>query len=138
MNVKNFDHLQEELTKAVRRAADAALEVLSQHVESTVIADYIKRVQQLHYPLRNPKTRAVMESMPPKVIATHIKRIVSPEKATVYLPPGTDADQAGRMQELYGGKPWQKIRLDMQNLENVNAVLNLMGLKGIKAIPRMR
>ena len=138
MNVKNFNHLREELKKGVRRAADATLEVLSQHVETAVIADYIKRVQQLHYPLRNPKTRAVMESMPPKVIATHIKRIVTTEKATVYLPPGTDADQAGRMQELYGGKPWQKVRLDMQNLENVNAVLNLMGLKGIKAIPRMR
>lgn len=138
MKVKSLEQLRVELKKGVRRAANASLEALSQHVESAVIADYIKRVQQLHYPLRNPKTRDVIESMPPKVIATHLKRIVSPEKATVYVPPGTDADRSSRMQELYGGKPWQKIRTEMQNLENVNSVLNLMGLKGIKAIPRMR
>lgn len=138
MNVKNLEQLRIELTKGVHRAANAALEGLSEHVRMTVVNDYIKRVQQLHYPLRNPKTRAVMDSIPPKQIATTIKRMVTPEKAMVYVPPGTDADKSARMQELYGGKPWQKIRIDMQNLENVNMALGLMGLKGITAIPRMR
>jgi hypothetical protein len=136
MKVKSLKQLRAELTKSVQRAASAVLEGLSEHVRLTVINDYVKRVQQLHYPLHNPKTRAVMDSMPPKEIAAAIKRIISPEKAMVYVPSGTDADKSARMQELYGGKPWQKIRIEMQNLENVNAVLNLIGLKGIKAIPR--
>ena len=138
MKVKGLEQLRAELTKGVQRAANAALEGLSEHVRSAVVTDYIKRVQQLHYPLRNPKTRAVMDSMPPKQIATAIKRMVSPEKAMIYMPPDIEADKSARMQELYGGKPWQKIRVEMQNLDKVNAVLSLMGLKGITAIPRMR
>lgn len=138
MKVKSLKELRTELTKGVQRAANAALEGLSEHVKNAVVNDYIKRVQQMHYPLRNPKTRAVMDSMPPMEIAKTLKRIISPEKATVYVPPNTEADRAARMQELYGGKPWQKIRSDMQNLENVNSVLKQMGLNGITAMPKMR
>ena len=138
MKVKNLTQLRTELTKGVQRAANAALEGLSEHVRFTVTDDYVKRVQQTYYPLRNPKTRAVMDSMPPKEIAKTIRRIVTAEKSMVYIPPDNEADKSARVQELYGGKPWQKIRSDMQDLENVNSVLKQMGLNGIKAMPKMQ
>lgn len=136
IKVNNIKELREELTRGINRAAQASLEALTEHVRASVVEDYTKRVQQLFYPLRNPTTKAVLDSMAPKDIARKINKIISDDKGTVYIEPKTEADKSGRMQELYGGKPWQKIRTDMQNLDYVNKVLGLMGLKGIKAMSR--
>lgn len=136
MIVRNLNHLREELIKGVRRAANASLESLSQHVYVTVTDDYIKRIQQLHYPMRHPQTREIVESMQPKDIVHSIVKSITEVKAVVYITPKTEADKSARMQELYGGKPWQKIRVDMQNLDYVNFVLASMGMRGIKAMSR--
>ena len=136
IKVKDIKELKQELTKHIVKAANASLEALTEHTRTSVIEDYIKRVQQLYYPLRNPQTKAVLDSMAPKDISRYVNKIISENKGTIYITPKTEADKSGRMQELYGGKPWQKIRTDMQNLDYVNRVLNIMGIKGIKAMSR--
>lgn len=121
------------LKSQVDKVAQAILEALAERAFSTVVADYNKRLQLLHYPLRNPKTKEVLDSMPPSQIAKFVKKVIMQDTAYVYLPPGTEADKAGRMQELYGGKPWQMIRMKMQEFDYINAALAEAGLKGIKA-----
>lgn len=136
MIVKSIEHLRQELLNGLKRASGAVLEGLSQHVHTTMTDDYVKRVQHLHYPIRHPMTRAIVESLQPKDIVHSMIKTVTENRSIVYVTPGTDADKAARMQELFGGKPWQKIRVDMQNLDYVNAVLSSMGMRGIKAMPR--
>jgi len=136
IKAKNINELRQGLTNHVIKAANASLEALVEYVNISVVNDYTKRVQQLYYPLRNPRTKAVLDSIPPKEIAKNVNKIISENKGVVYIEPKTEADKSGRMQELYGGRPWQNIRSDMQNLDYVNRALNLMGIKGIKAMSR--
>jgi hypothetical protein len=121
----------------IKKISKAALGGLAAHIKDAVVSDYTKRVQQNHYPLRNPMTKKEMDSMPPKDIAKYVTKTVMVEKAIVYVPQKTEADKSGRMQELYGGKPWQKIRTNMQNLDYVNRILSQQGLEGLKAIPKI-
>lgn len=136
VKIQNIKELREVLIERIKLAADASLKALTEHTYVSVMDDYIKRVQQLHYPIRDPRTKKILESMPPNEIAKAVTKIVLENKGTIYIEPKTEADKSGRMQELYGGKPWQKIRTDMQNLDYVNRVLINMGLKGIKAMSR--
>ena len=136
IKIQNIKELKEVLLERIKIAADASLKALTEHTHVSVMDDYIKRVQQLHYPIRDPRTKKILESMPPSEIAKTVIKIILDNKGTVYIEPKTEADKSGRMQELYGGKPWQKIRTDMQNLDYVNRVLANMGLKGIKAMSR--
>jgi hypothetical protein len=71
--------------------------------------------------------------MEPQKIADSIEKVVESMRAIVYIPKGTLADQEARRQELFGGKPWQKIRGEMQDLNKLNEVLAELGLRGFRA-----
>ena len=133
--VKNLKELDRAMSADVYRISKAILGKLADHVKTEVVDDYTKRVQRDHYPVRNPINKEEIESMPPKEIARFVLKTVMPERAIIYIRPGTQANRSGRIQELYGGKPWQKIRTKMQNLDYVNQMLSSKGLGGVKAKP---
>lgn len=133
IRVDNVKDLMVGFTDHINAAKKDILTKLSTHVKSSVVTDYVKRVQQLYYPLRNPKTGEILESMPPSEIADFVTKSVFADRAVVYLPPNTEADKSGRMQELWGGRPWSEMRMKMMNLEYLNRVFTMLGMKGIKA-----
>ncbi|MEM3000629.1 MAG: hypothetical protein QXU32_00605 [Nitrososphaerales archaeon] len=133
--IRSVDELVDSLHKEVDRISGDILYKLSKHVYDEITSDYSGRVQRDHYPLRNPMTREIIESMPPSLIADEIRHSVfDRESAIVYVPPGTEADKSARMQELYGGKPWQIIRSKMTNPDYVRGVMPIVGLNGIKVV----
>ena len=135
IKVKTVGELAAGLYSEIEQISNDILNKMSTHVEGMITIDYTKRVQQSHYPLRNPMTKEVLESMPPVEIAKRVERLVSEDSAVVYMPPGTAADKSARMQELFGGKPWQAVRTKMQDLNYVNSVLPQIGLPGLRAKP---
>jgi hypothetical protein len=133
INVKNADELELELKTNIMRAGRSVIDSLSDYVKSSVIEDYIRRVQQLYYPLKNPHTKQPLDSMQPSEIAKFITKLIVNDRAIVYIPPNTEADKSARMHELYGGRPWQKIRVEMQNIDHVNRIIKALGIGGMKA-----
>jgi hypothetical protein len=133
IKIDNTEQLVNGLRDEMQKIGDAVLEALADSVAADMASDYQKRVQSLHYPIRNPETKEPIESMPPTEIAGKLEKKVTENSAQVYIPPSGPADVSARMQELYGGSPWMKIRSKMQDLSYVNQVLASNGLKGIKA-----
>lgn len=133
IKVSDVKTLMDGMRSEIPKFAEAALEKLSDYIKQVVTEDYQGRVQRGHFPLRHPVTNEVMSKMEPKDIAASIEKFVEGLRAVVYIPQGTDADREGRRQELFGGKPWQKIRGEMQNLDAMNEVLPNIGLRGFKA-----
>ena len=125
--------LMEGMRSEIPKFSDAALEELSSYVEQTVKDDYSNRVQRGFNPLVDPVSGEVISQMEPKDIAKSIERFVEGMRAVVYIPQGTLADQEGRRQELFGGRPWQKIRGEMQDINLINETLPSIGLHGFKA-----
>lgn len=121
--VKSVAELGKELEKVLLPVKKAILGALVSKIKDDVVEDYQKRVQTQHYPLRNPITGDMLDSMPPSDIARFIIKTAFTDRALVYLPPGTEADRSGRMQELYGGRPWQRIRQMVQKLEYAKQAL---------------
>lgn len=133
IEVKNVKTLMEGMRSEIPKFADVALTKLSEYIQSSVQDDYTSRVQHSNFPLRHPITKQEISQMQPKDIAKSIEKFVEGLRAVVYIPQGTLADQEGRRQELFGGKPWQKIRGEMQDLNKVNEILPAIGLVGFKA-----
>lgn len=133
VNTNNIRSLMEGMRSEVPKFAEVALENISDFIQRTVKEDYKTRVQRTSFPLRHPITKEAISKMEPKDIANSIERFVEGLRAVVYIPQGTLADQEARRQELFGGKPWQKIRGDMQDLNRINEILPTIGLNGFKA-----
>lgn len=133
IKVKDVGTLMEGMRSEIPKLADIVLTKLNDYVEITVKDDYTNRVQRYNYPLLDPTTKEPISKMEPKDIAKSIEKFVEGLRSVVYIPQGTQADQEGRRQELYGGKPWQKIRGEMQDINKINEVLPTIGLPGFKA-----
>ena len=133
INVSDVKTLMTGMRSEIPKFAEVALETLSDYIQRTVRDDYRNRVQRENFPLRHPITKEAISKMEPKEIAGSVERFVEGLRAVVYIPQGTLADQEGRRQELFGGKPWQKIRGEMQDLNKMNEILPLIGLAGFKA-----
>lgn len=133
IKVDNIKDLMSGLKDNVEIVKKDIMRKLSDHIKISVVGDYTKRVQQLYHPLKNPETGDILESMPPQEIADFVTKTIFQNKAVVYLPPNTEADKSGRMQELYGGRPWFEMRMKMLNLDYMNRILPMVGLKGLKA-----
>jgi hypothetical protein len=133
IQVNDVRALMEGMRSEVPKFAEVALTNLSKYIKEAVTEDYNTRVQHSFFPLRHPTTKEPISKMEPKDIAKSIDTFVEGLRAVVYIPQGTLADQEGRRQELFGGKPWQKIRGDMQDLNKINEILPTIGLGGFKA-----
>lgn len=132
-SVKTVKDLMEGMRSEIPKLANVALEGLSSYVEHTVKDDYSNRVQNQFFPLYDPNSGEIISKMEPRDIARSIERFVEGMRAVTYIPQDTPEDQEGRRQELFGGKPWQKIRGEMQDLNLLNEVLPTIGLQGFKA-----
>lgn len=133
INVGNVKALMEGMRSEIPKFADVALTKLGEFIETSVKDDYSTRVQHSNFPLLHPITKVEISKMEPREIAKSIEKFVEGLRTVVYIPQGTLADQEGRRQELFGGKPWQKIRGEMQDITRINEVLPAIGLKGFKA-----
>ena len=133
VKVNNVKSLMEGMRSEIPKFAEVALESLSSHVERAVREDYDNRVQRNFYPLKHPVTKESISTMQPREVSKSIERFVEGLRAVVYISQGTPADQEARRQELYGGKPWQKIRGEMQDLNLLNELFPTIGMQGFKA-----
>lgn len=133
IKANNVKALMEGMRLEIPKLGNVALERLGEYIQKAVQEDYRTRVQRDYFPLRDPATKEEISKMQPQDIAKSIEKFIEGMRTVVYLPQGTLADQEGRRQELFGGKPWQKIRGEMQDLNKVNEVLAQIGLKGFRA-----
>lgn len=133
IKVSNVQALMEGMRSEIPKFADVALTKLSEFIQTEVAEDYRTRVQHSNYPLLHPVTGEEISKMQPQDIAKSIEKFVEGMRSVTYIPQGTLADQEGRRQELFGGKPWQKIRGEMQDIGRMNEILPSIGLPGFKA-----
>lgn len=133
IKVNSVKALMEGMRSEVPKFANVALEQLGEYILKAVKEDYGNRVQRNFYPLKDPTTKQIISKMEPQEVAKSIEKFIEGMRTVVYIPQGTLADQEGRRHELFGGKPWQKIRGEMQDLNKVNEILAEIGLKGFKA-----
>jgi len=131
--VKNLKHLINEMTKDIAKIGAKVLDGLGTHINETVVDDYRTRVQANYYPLRNPITKDVIDSIPPIEISKSILMMSMADRVINYIQPGTEVEKSARLQELFGGKTWQMIRTNMQNFEYVNRILTNLGMGSITA-----
>lgn len=123
--------MESELTKIQSNL----LGVLGDHIFFNVESDYKTRVQKEFPAIIHPVTREVVSKMQPKQIAENLEKLVETSRVVVYIPKDTLADQEARRQELFGGKPWERMRGKMMNLDYVQNALNEEGVKGIRVKP---
>jgi hypothetical protein len=133
IQVSDIRSLMEGMRSEVPKFAEVALTNLSKYIKEAVVNDYNNRVQNSFFPLRHPISKEEISKMQPKDISKSVDIFVEGLRAVVYIPQGTLADQEGRRQELFGGKPWQKIRGDMQDINKINEILPTIGLSRFKA-----
>ena len=135
MTVKaaNIKTLMEGMRLEIPKFGELALERLGDYIQRAVKDDYQTRVQRNFFPLRHPVTNEEISKMQPKEIAESVDKFMDGMRVVVYIAQGSLADQEGRRQELFGGKPWQKIRGEMQDLNKINEILAEVGLKGFRA-----
>lgn len=133
IKVNSVKALMEGMRSEIPKFANVALEHLGEYILKAVKEDYGNRVQRNFFPLKDPVSKQVISKMEPQEIAKSVEKFIEGMRTVVYIPQGTLADQEGRRQELFGGKSWQKIRGEMQDLNKVNEILAEIGLKGFKA-----
>lgn len=123
--------MESELTKI----QSSLLGVLGDHIFFGVQQDYKTRVQKEFPAIVHPVTREVLTKLQPKEIAENMEKLVETSRVVVYIPKDSPADQDARRQELFGGKPWERMRGNIMNLDYVQNALNEEGVKGIRVKP---